>query len=496
MNVHTASRFIVVACVINGCEGANVASSNGENVVSLSSAQLSLECRSLADCQPYDVCIINGTVQCLNNACVGRMQTDGDVKISCIVDIYKSLHEGSMTNTPSSTTTGGTASTPLAQCKCDCTSDRANGIACTVCATLSQCPNQDGTGGAPPVTVVTGGSVSTTPSLCGKVNPPPEDVAQTVERAVCSRADGPGNVSSLAEVRAWVDVTADTPGSTLKVLSLSVFGVQSNGTSVIIGGTALGNPTVTWSGLWLRTPWFPDPSKGGDKKGEATLLSNGAYVVPTNPYVLHLGNAGGPAGTYVDFFVAGTFQTTGDTKVSVGIDGYAASDAQNPAREIGISNWYSCTTGTIEAVSYNSTLSDPCSNQKGTVVGAPSSTINPSTSCPSTGIQITAASSLLSACPSGLQVVTWDNQSNLIRSSAGSPLAYTFNSNGFAHVTTMCNGTYRTSWPAAGTIASNAGFARVCSAGQDLTNSAILCNDGTMPKLFVALNPSETGRCQ
>lgn len=421
-----------------------------ETIVSLSQDELTLSCGGLGDCQPYDVCIVNGTVMCKNNACVARLQSGGDVKLSCVVDVYLRSHAGSTTSSSTPTTTA--TSTPVQ---------------------------------TTPTT-----TVSSTPSICGQVTPPPEAVKQAFERASCSRGDGIGMLSSLASVRPWADVTADIAGSTITVKSITLYGVLPNKTVVPISGSA-----VTWAGYWQRSPtWFPFSDEHQTLSGPFT----GQLTVPTNPYVLHFGNAGAPVGSYIDFFTVIEFQTTGDAKVAVGLDGYNSSGVK--ISEIATGNWYACTSATGTAVSYNGSLADPCSNQIGilasTQSSTPSTTTVTSSGCPSTGIQVTAGPSLLNACSSGLYTVTWDGSGALISSSAGAPLATSFTTLGFAHVTTVCAGSYRTSWPALGSNAVTAGFSRICSAGKDITNTSIVCDYPYGSKLSVALNPSETGRCQ
>ncbi|MFA5129779.1 MAG: hypothetical protein WC477_02535 [Patescibacteria group bacterium] len=75
-------------------------------------------------------------------------------------DLHITSIGNSTTTTGGSTSVGATVSTSTLQCKCDCTDDRARGIACTPCASKSQCPS-NGTGGSSAVSTSTGGANST-----------------------------------------------------------------------------------------------------------------------------------------------------------------------------------------------------------------------------------------------------------------------------------------------------------------------------------------------
>ncbi len=420
---------------------------------------LGVTCGVLRDCQPYDVCIKNGSAQCISNRCKSVQTAAGIVDLQCVIDVYTGLSGAP----PSTSSTSGTTSTPTTS--------------------------------------------TTSTAICGRVDPPVQEVAKYNgfdKHANCDRATEAWAGRMLAEVkeaRAWVDVVADTPGSTIEVLELTLYGVLSNGQSVVVRRTTKGQPAITWIAEFSRDEWFV-PTTPLSTTPPLKPLSSDVYSVPLNPRLIHFGNGAAPIGQYVDFYVVGVFRTTGTAKVKVGADAYYPSYANGTDHygwEIGNSHWYSCTSGTITVVSYNPTLADPCSNQIGVVSTTSTTTTTTTTSngCPSTGIKVTPGSSLISSCASDLRLVTWDNAGNTIRSpSDDAPLVTTPNFLGFLAVTSTCGGAYRTSWPSVGSSAVSAGFSQVCSQGQDVTSTSVICNDGNGSKLSIAINPKEsTGRC-
>lgn len=441
---------------------------------------LGVTCGVLPDCQPYDPCVKNGSVQCINRRCIAVQDTSGAVDLKCVIDINAGLN-GVSPSASSTTASGGSAST----------STVAVSTGGRVVTTTSVVP-----------VVSSGGSVSVSTSapsgVCGQVSPPQELITQkSLEEASCYSKFKGATFASTGNVRAWVDVVADQPGSTVQVISLSVYGILPNG-KVELAYAGTGQSAVTWAGKYTRNPWFPRDLPNYGKLEDVPLTTGHTYTAFTNPYTLHFGNPGVIVGSYKDFFVAGVFRTTGDAKVMVGADIWWMPE-DTYGFEMGNSSWYSCTSGTITVVSYNPTLADPCSNQIGVVSTTSTTTTTTTTSngCPSTGIKVTPGSSLISSCASDLRLVTWDNAGNTIRSpSDDAPLVTTPNFLGFLAVTSTCGGAYRTSWPSVGSSAVSAGFSQVCSQGQDVTSTSVICNDGNGSKLSIAINPKEsTGRC-
>lgn len=124
----------------------------------------------------------------------------------------------------------GTSSTGTAPCKCDCTNDRANGIACTVCASASQCIDgtggKSGTGGAASTTApqATGGSSSTTtpstggtPSATGGAT---SIATQTTGGSSTTTTKATGGTSSAATGGTGSSSTGGSAGSTSTPVTL------------------------------------------------------------------------------------------------------------------------------------------------------------------------------------------------------------------------------------------------------------------------------------
>lgn len=410
---------------------------------------LGTNCGALQDCEPYRTCVTSGTVQCQNNRCFGI----GMVDLECVIKIHD---------------TTSTVVTPTA---------------------------------------------STT---CGQVNPPSEETNKFTDHANCGRIASTSQFVAGRSVKAWVNIVGSV-GSTAKMTSLIIYGVKPDKTLVPVGGTAVNGTIITWSGLYERGPiWFDpnmSPSTYG-RIGDIAPNSDGSYAIPSVPstspykvdsYVVHVGGeAVTIAAPYVDYVVVGSFRTTGNAQVNVGLDVWSGSQY---IAELGNSNWYACSTGTVQAVSYNTAVSDPCSNQLGTVVSPTSSTptststststTTSSSTCPfATGLYVEPAAPLLSWC-STVQVVTWDKAGNLHAGSPGTYFHEVTDVTGIAAFDAMCGSTYRptTAWPVVGSSAATAGFGKICSQGIDITAKTVVCLSGGKPKLAVAANPYIAGQC-
>lgn len=370
-----------------------------------------LTCGLAADCAAYEACVSGGTVQCVNGHCAGI--NNDTVDFSCLVAVFE-------------------------------------------------------TGDVPAGT------------SCGPVNAPPEQVAQAADRSYCNffATAQPGD----DEFRPWMQCVANLSGATVQVVGLSVYCAKS-GLFVPVGGTDAGKAPVTWSGLYSRSPWFV-PS---NKFAEATALGNNSFAVPTNPYVLHFGTAASSVGC-VEGVVTATISTTGDAQCQIGLDYYTGNSW---TREAAVSDWRSCTNGVISLETPSSTHL-VCTGSFGQVCVPSVEVCNgkddncdgqideggvctPANPCPASGFRLTADASLLASCANGLQIVTWGANGNEIASSPGQPLTVSQQWNGYAYVTTKCNGLYKSDWPQFQTA--QTGFSEICLLGQDITASTQICWD-------------------
>lgn len=170
--------------------------------------------------------------------------------------------------------------------------------------------------------------VLTLDPVCGTVPGPSE---QPTDLGIC-RLVLPTVPADDDAFIGWLNITAERPGSTVRILSYSVIGIDN------AGGFHLIANGITWAGQWTR--WFPT-----DAHTVVTIPADNVFTVPTSPYVLHMGGGGTLAG-YREAYATVTFQTTGDVKAQLGGD-YGRWTNSGVRHEAARTNWASCTTGTI-----------------------------------------------------------------------------------------------------------------------------------------------------
>jgi len=479
------------------------------------------------------------------------------VAIGCGVDTTKELKEEATwsskpqslgCNNDSAGCNNDAQCSQFAQCQTGgwvaCSNGRCSGfqpqsydIDCILKSSCNGSVNTGGSGGSPP------GQSGT----CGQVTPPPELLSHDANDANCNFAEGMR--PNEDQYRAWLQVTADQPNSTVTVHSLSSYCLNSNGTITPIGGTAKGEATVTWAGHYRRDTWY-NPS---GPVTTVTLNGNNTYPVPNNPLLLHLGNGGLSYGCQYIVLKA-VISTTGDARVELGLDGYVGNSWSH---EIGVSGWKSCTTGQVTLVTpwgNNKTCDDigggstpppannscdgqangmievfgggtklgechggqrQCSNGTWIVISQPvestpevcdgkdndcdgaidnGNVCGPLNNCPATGIKITPGPALLNPCPS-LITKTWGMGGKQYTSAPGQPLIITDYWTGYAYFETVCNG-QEGNWPP-GVTNAQAGFAEVCTQGQNVMSNTFVCWDKYSSKYrpTVPLSPSGAGFC-
>lgn len=379
---------------------------------------------------------------------------------------------------------------------------------------------------------------------CGYVSPPPEMLAYDAADANCNFFAG--KQPNEDQFRAWLQVTADKPGSTITVHSLSGYCVQQNNALTPASGTAIGQPAISWAGHYRRDTWYhPTDPVATLQGGQMT------YEVPTNPLLLHLGNGGSAAGCK-EIILFAEISTTGDAKVELGLDYYTGNVYSH---ESCVSGWKSCSTGVAKLMtpwSGNLTCEGGLPNNqpppaKNPCDGVSDGTVQPygggtqlgechagqrqcnngtwvvisssvesvpevcgdnrdndcdgsidngcttPNSCPPTGLKITPGPALLGPCPS-LITKTW-GLNKQYTSSPGQSLYVTDSWSGYAYVETACNG-QEGSWQPGVTLA-QAGFSEVCSQGQNVTSSTFVCWDQYSGKYrpTVPLSPFDAGHC-
>ncbi len=382
---------------------------------------------------------------------------------------------------------------------------------------------------------------------CGQVTPPQELLTHDASDAVCSFSEG--KRANEDQYRAWLQVTADQPNSTVTIHSLSAYCVHQDGTVSPAGGTIKGEQTITWAGHYWRNTWYNPPNQVS-----VVPAGNTTYVVPNNPYLLHLGNGGSAAGCR-EIVLQATISTTGDAKVELGLDYYVGNTY---GHESSVSGWKACISGKANLMtprsdklscegdlgaSYNppppannscdgvpngttqsfgggSLLGECragkrlCSNGTWTVLeqsydgaaetcdgkdndcdgtiddGNVCATAN---NCPANGMRITPGPTLLNSCPS-LITKTW-GLGKQYTSAPGQPLIVTDNWSGYAYIETTCNG-QEGSWPQGATNA-QAGFAEICTQGMNVTTNTFVCWDKYSSKYrpTVPLSVSGAGSC-
>lgn len=416
-----------------------------------------LNCNEFVDCQPYEPCVSGGYVVCDRGHCTGV--ENERVDIQCLIDVYEEYAFAPPDSTQPAT--------------------------------------------------VPSSSVS-----CGVASPPSEQVQRAADRTSCGFFGG--TLSSDTDFRPWMQAVADVPGGTVKVVSFTIYGVTASGYLVPVAGTAAGGGGITWVGTYHRVPWYVPT----DQVEVISVRSDQTYSVPTGSTLLHLGNDGGNAIGYREGYAVATVQTSGDVRVQIGIDYYAGF---NRSHEGAVSDWVSCPGGSFTFSTPLSTsplncggatsnvcvpntetcnsLDDDCdgSVDENGVCASPSS-VPVSGTCPADGVQIVVDTALTSVCASGVEIVTWGAGGGEIASAVNAPLtlsqSMTQGWSGFLYVTTRCSGTYRADWPSLPATARQAGYAKICSHGIDVTALTPVCSTGNGLKISVALDPAEAGRCQ
>jgi hypothetical protein len=498
-------------------------------------------CNAYAQCQPYEVCVVDGWVECRRGRC---MAIDSrEVDLVCLAQVY-SEH-------------GFDGSSPPKNEPCGKDIDCLNGRICEdrICVDPPKTPSgtggtssgtggssstgtggssvsQGGSSGSSSGSSGTGGTSSTPVSsvgICGAATPPPEVIAQMGQRdaAGCIYRTGPRPGDN--EFRFMAEAVADTAGCRLEVLALTLYGVLSDGRSVAIAGTGAGFPAISWAGRYWRNRWYNPP----DQLEKIGVPSSMTFTVPTDDFLIHLGGDGNNGNVsiagFVDAYTVGQFRSScADVKVRVGLDLYDTTHSTNaPSAESSLGSWVSCTSSSGvwtssprkndldcsgRIVNECRPTAETCNGYDDDCDGAPDDglscmsaptpppppapTPSPSNGCPSFGYRVTAGSALLNACSQGLQIKSWTSDGTTeVFSSPGQPLTVDQSWAGYAYVTTSCDGSQRDPSGSVGSTAAQAGFAQVCSAGQDITASTLVCNDGYSNKLAVALNPAEAGRC-
>ncbi|OGL78370.1 hypothetical protein A3E39_02615 [Candidatus Uhrbacteria bacterium RIFCSPHIGHO2_12_FULL_60_25] len=498
--------ILIFVTMMMGCgERIPMTDNADDGTVSWSNDDLkTLACSNDAQCAPYKECVVGGSVGCYQSHCAG-FRND--------VTIYKCVN---------------------------------------------RIWDQYGDGETPPQT-----------NICGKVNAPPEQKAIDPGDISCKYVSGIPRPWG----RLWIQLTADTANSTVTIHALNLYGVRADGTLVLIAGTDAGDSTITWFETNDRATWYQAES---EKKSGLPVPPNFTFTVQSTTQILHMGNDGGDLTGFVDAFATADISTTGDAKGQIGID--FRTDSWNKAViEGSMSDWMSCTTGSIRLslprasapTICDGTISticvpsqetcnnadDDCDGQKdngnpgggascstgklgvcsagttscqkgslicvqnvqhsnevcgdnldndcdGTTDNAsvcappPPPPPPPSNGCPSTGVKITAGSSLLASCPT-LEIVTWDDNGWTLESDPGQPLTISDPwPGGYAYVTTKCNGMLKTGdWPQV-TIKA-AGFSQICVQGTDVTDNTFVCWDeySSVYRPSVPLSASGVGYC-
>lgn len=328
-------------------------------------------------------------------------------------------------------------------------------------------------------------------ATCGTVSAPPEcdpnDLVCHFER---------GLESGYNQTRPWLQITADSPNSTVTIHELSGYCIRHDGTVVVNSGTAAGASGITWAAWYDRKGWYngnePDVIYNNVfQSGKIT------YDVPLNPYLLHLGHEGWDITGCREVVVKAVISTTGDAKVEAGLN--YNRDGNDFTYESGVSGWKACVNGNV-------TLTTPRSDSKACVdivatacvptvevcngkdddcdgwidEGSVCTPPPPANGCPATGIRVTPGPELLHPCPN-LVVETWDGNGNVLKSAPGQSLTFDGWWYGYAYLEVVCNGNEH-NWPPAYTTNQAAGFVQICLNGQDVTSNTLVCPDLHKPK--------------
>lgn len=430
------SSSIVCAVLAIGCSDRSLLddSAKDSNVSWSGETVQTQTCTSDAQCAPYLKCVVGGTVGCYHGGCAGF--NNQVVDFDCIK--------------------GVTESNP---------------------------PAPSGT-------------------VCGVVQAPPEQQKYDVVDVSCHFSEG--LLAGYNQSRPWLQITADDPKSTVTVYELSGYCIKPDSTVVANSGTAVGKPAITWAGHWYRDTWFRAKDLNGnvvhaedEHKAIPVQGDKTAYAVPINPLLLHMGHEGWDITGCREIVVKAVISTTGDAKVQVGLNYNVGTDLAT-SRESGVSDWKSCTSGTVTLTTPRSDTKscddiaatacvpttevcngkdDDCDNQtdEDNVCAPPTEN-----GCPATGIRVSPGPELLNPCP-GLITETWNDKGQVIASAPGQPLVFDGYWHGYAYIEAVCNGKEH-SWPPVYTSNQAAGFVQICINGKDETSNTFVCQDLKLPK--------------
>lgn len=303
-------------------------------------------CTRFADCTAYEVCVRDGTVWCESRTCLAS----GRVDLDCVDSINRSSY-----GTPPPATSPDAGSTP-----------------------------------PPPPPA----------GICGRVAAPPEQVAQAPDRSYCIHHFTRGaNVYGFG----WANVTADTAGSGVEVLSATLYGVRYDGTVAAVAGSGTSIAPQLWYERDRRSPWFIGPST---YLGTRTSLPTRFENVSTNPDMLHFGLMGTDVTAYREVFFVLEVRTWGDAQVQVGVD-YDTNTTVEPGEvrpDGGKSDWFRCDTGaTVRLASRRSDMD--CDATLASIWSSPPPPPPPPTD--SREFEVRLGSGFPDPCPSGWVMTVW-----------------------------------------------------------------------------------------
>lgn len=171
---------------------------------------------------------------------------------------------------------------------------------------------------------------------CTFVRPPAE---QHTDLGQCRRHHSPRPTDRFAA--GWFQVVADTPHSTVEILSATLYGIREDGSHVALAGTGVGQAPVVWAGAYLRTPWFGNDASGNDAFTPLPVTASSTYraTIPTGRTLLHGGPAHADITGYVDTVFIVQVHTTGDARVQIGVD-YRPQSPSDDVNEVALSDWF------------------------------------------------------------------------------------------------------------------------------------------------------------
>lgn len=201
-------------------------------------------------------------------------------------------------------------------------------VRCTVLVFLSLvgCGCEPSTGASPARPAISTQSFSS--HGCARGNRP---ATQPADLGVCRFNHGRRMIDR--DAMGWIQAIADEPGSTIEIISATLYGVRADGQLEPIAGTGIGQPAIVWAGYWSRSPWFPP----GDRHQSIAPFTR--TTVDTRS-VLHAGASHGDITHYVDAIFIVEARTTGDASIQIGIDFRADENDQQGVNERALSDWF------------------------------------------------------------------------------------------------------------------------------------------------------------